>query len=76
MAMPRRYGLKKIDNKFPGRWSDKRARAVLSHYERQSQDEAAKEDEAAFRRPSATVMKVPRKLVPAVRKLLATHKEP
>jgi hypothetical protein len=47
---------------------------VLAHYERQSDIEAVADDEAAYRSPTATVMKIPSKLVPAVRALLAKRR--
>lgn len=60
-------------NKFPKGWDDKRVLEVLNHYEAQNELEAAAEDEAAFEDPSQTVIVVPNKLVPAIRKLLAKH---
>jgi hypothetical protein len=47
---------------------------VLARYERQSNAEAVAEDEAAYRATTATVMKIPVKLVPAVRALLAERR--
>jgi hypothetical protein len=44
---------------------------VLKHYEEQTEDEAVAEDEAAFARETETVMKVPSKLVPKIRALIA-----
>jgi hypothetical protein len=44
---------------------------VLDHYEAQSDVEATAEDEAAYRSTTTTVMKIPVKLVPEVRALLA-----
>jgi hypothetical protein len=43
----------------------------LRHYEKQSPEEATAEDEAAFGRSSRTVMKVPSRLVPAIRRLIS-----
>lgn len=45
-------------------------RRVLAHYEDQSEDDAAVEDEAGIE-PSETVMDVPHDLVPKVRELIA-----
>jgi len=56
-----------MKTKFPTGWDEARVRRVLAHYEQQSEDEAVAEDEAAAR----TFMEVPRKLVPAVRELIA-----
>jgi hypothetical protein len=38
----------KAKTKFPPGWDEERARRVLEHYENQSEDEAAAEDEASF----------------------------
>ena len=64
----------KKQNRFPPRWSEARVQRVLEHYERQSDTEAVAEDEAAYRSTTATVMKIPVKLVPAVRALLAKRR--
>ena len=57
-------------NRFPKGWSEARVRAVLEHYENQTEDEAVAEDEAAFRRRDQAVMVVPKKLVPTITKLI------
>jgi hypothetical protein len=60
----------KKQNKFPKGWNEARVRAVLEHYESQTEEEAVAEDEAAFRRRTQTVMVVPKTLVPAITKLI------
>lgn len=62
-------------SKFPPGWNEDRVRRVLEHYESQSESEAVAEDEAAFDSSVATVMNVPRELVPQVRELIARHKK-
>ena len=57
-------------NRFPKGWNEARVRAVLEHYENQTEDEAVAEDEASFRRRDQTVMVVPKKLVPTITKLI------
>lgn len=57
-------------NRFPAGWDEARVRKVLEHYERQTEDEAVAEDEAAFRRRDQTVMIVPKRLVPAITRLI------
>lgn len=57
-------------NRFPPGWDEERVRRVLDHYERQTDEEAVGEDEAAFEQ-GHTVMVIPTDLVPAVRALLA-----
>ena len=61
-------------NRFPPGWNDARVQRVLDRYEAQSDIEAVAEDEAAYRSTTSTVMKVPVKLVPAVRALLAKRR--
>ena len=64
----------KKQNRFPPGWNESRVRRVLAHYEGQSDSEAVADDEAAYRSTTTTVMKVPVKLVPAVRALLARRR--
>lgn len=64
----------KKHNPFPPGWNDARVQRVLDRYEAQSDIEAVAEDEAAYRSTTTTVMKVPVKLVPAVRALLAKRR--
>ncbi len=59
---------------FPAGWDEARVRRVLEHYESQSDDEAAAEDEAAFESTTHTIMEVPVELVPEVRELLAKRR--
>jgi hypothetical protein len=61
-------------NRFPPGWNDARVQQVLAHYEAQSDVEVVAEDEAAYRSTTTTVMKIPVKLVPAVRALLAKRR--
>ena len=58
-------------SEFPPGWDEERVRKVIAHYEKQSEEEAVAEDEAAFGDPKQTVVEVPSDLLPAVRKLLA-----
>ena len=48
-------------------------RRVLAHYEEQTQEEAVAEDKSAFEGQKATVIEVPKELVPAVRQLIAKY---
>ena len=56
---------------YPQGWDEERVRGVLDHYENQSEDEAVREDVAAFEDPRQTAMAIPNELVPKVRALLA-----
>jgi len=58
-------------SKFPNGWDDERVKRVLDHYENQTEEESAAEDEAAWENTSQTFIEVPNELVPAVRELLA-----
>ena len=60
-------------SKFPAGWDEARVKRVLAHYKAQTDAEAVAEDEAAFENRSQTVMEIPKKLVPAVRELIARH---
>ena len=61
-------------SKFPRNWDEKRVQQVITHYEKQTEDEAADEDEAAFGDAAAqTVIQIPQELLPIVRELLAKH---
>lgn len=60
-------------NKFPPGWDEERVKAVLTHYNEQSEEEAVAEDEAAYEEPNQTVMEIPTILVPAIRELIAKH---
>ena len=60
--------------KYPKGWNAARVQRVLRHYATQTESEAVAEDEAAFAKDAVTVMKVPAKLVPAVRQLIAKQK--
>ena len=58
-------------SRFPKGWDEERVKRVLDHYEKQNEDEAVAEDEAAWEDASQTFVEVPNELVPAVRELLA-----
>jgi hypothetical protein len=64
----------KKQNRFASGWNAARVQRVLAHYERQTDTEAVAEDEAAYRSTKATMMKVPVKLVPVVRALMAKRR--
>jgi hypothetical protein len=62
-------------NEYPQGWDQARVRDVLSYYERQSDEEAAAEHEAALSRSGETLMTVPTEIVPAVRELISRYEE-
>ena len=59
---------------FPAGWDESRIQQVLDHYEAQSDEDAAVEDEAAFESTTHTAIQLPVDLVPEVRELMAKHK--
>lgn len=62
-----------IQNKFPLGWDEKRVRQTIEHYDRQSEDEAVAEDEAAFDNKEQAFVQIPLELLPLVRELIAKH---
>ena len=60
--------------KFPPGWDEERVRRVLEHYERQTDEQAVAEDEAAYEATTHTAVEVPVELLPTVRELLARRK--
>jgi hypothetical protein len=54
-------------------WDEKRVRQTIEHYDRQSEDEAVAEDEAAFDNREQAFVQVPLELLPLVRELIAKH---
>ncbi len=58
-------------NEYPSGWDAHRVKEVLEHYENQSDDAAAEEDETAFITYDETVMVVPKELVPMVRAIIS-----
>lgn len=62
------------NSKFAAGWDEARVQRVLEHYERQSDEQAVAEDEAAYESTTHTTMEVPVDLVPAVRELIAKRR--
>jgi hypothetical protein len=61
------------ENRFPPGWDEHRAKKVIMHYEKQTDEEASAEDEAAFEDQTQTDLEVPTALVPAIRELVAKY---
>ncbi len=59
-----------MSNELPEGWDEARVKAVIEHYESQSDEEAIAEAAAAFASPETT-MQVPLELVEEVRALIA-----
>jgi hypothetical protein len=63
-------GHRRVRQAFPAGWDEKRVRALIEHYDRQTDDERADEIERAAGSAGETLMSVPTALVPEVLKLI------
>jgi len=61
------------DKHFPAGWDEKRVRRVLSHYEKQTDEQAVAEDESAFKSMRRAVIEVPVELIPVIREIIAQY---
>jgi hypothetical protein len=62
--------------RFPAGWDAERVKRLIDSYEGMSEDEQVAEDEAgAAEVEGQAVIKVPEELLPAIRQLLASHKD-
>lgn len=64
----------KDPNQYPKGWNRRRVQAVLEHYENQTDEEAAAEDEAAWRDSDYAMIQVPIGLVAKVQRLIAKQR--
>jgi hypothetical protein len=64
----------KSDDQFPKGWDEERVKRLVSHYDEQTDEQAAAEDEAALESVDCSYVEVPVELVPAVRDLIAHRK--
>ncbi len=62
----------KKKQKLPPGLTVEKIKKIISHYENQSDEEAAAEDEAAFAKEETAMVEVPRSLVDKVRDLIIT----
>jgi hypothetical protein len=69
-AMKKTIRKRRPINRFPKDWDERKIKALIAHYESQSEDEAAAEDEAAYNSTRTTMMAVPVELVPQVQRLI------
>jgi len=60
----------KRKQKLPPGMTEERIKAIIDHYENQTEDEAVAEDEAAFAKEETAMVEVPRTLVDKVRELI------
>ena len=59
---------------FPRGWNEKRVREVIAYYNKQTEDEELAEYEAAMKIDGLSVMLVPTKLVPEIRRLIGRRR--
>jgi len=71
-SMHRKTG-KKTKQVFPPGWNERKVRAVIRHYDQLTDDELAQEIATAPEVSEETLISVPTKLLPAVRKLIGRH---
>ncbi len=65
------------EQKFPPGWDESRVQKLIEELDARSDDEWVAADEAsAADGEEQTVVTVPSKLMPEIRRLLATHKSP
>jgi len=58
---------------LPKGWDEKRVKRVLACYEKQTEEEALAEDEAAYEDKTQAIIEIPVQLVSTVRSLIAKH---
>jgi hypothetical protein len=61
-------------NNLPSGWDDQSIQELAEYYDRQTDEEAAAEHEAALADPATTHMEVPAELVPLFRELIAKRR--
>jgi hypothetical protein len=61
------------ESKYPAGWDAQRVKNLIDYYEGLSEDEQVADDEAAAEREGEAVVTVPEELLPAIRRLLASH---
>jgi hypothetical protein len=69
----RRQTGKRIKQKFPPGWNERKVRAVIQHYDQLSEDELAHEIETAQEVKEETLISVPTELLPRIRQLIIRH---
>jgi hypothetical protein len=63
--------MKKDPNRYPKGWNRKKVLDVIAYYDNQSDEDSIAEAEAAYRKRKSTLVEVPVKLLPQVRRILA-----
>lgn len=63
--------MKRDPNKYPKGWNRKRVEAVIDHYDKQTDEEAIAEADAAWENSHMSLVRVPAELVGEVRAFVA-----
>jgi hypothetical protein len=61
----------KDPNRYPRGWDRKKVQSVIDYYEQQSDEAAIAEARRAYRKRTTSLIEVPIKLLPQVRKLIS-----
>jgi hypothetical protein len=64
---------RRIKQRFPPGWNERKVRAVIQHYEQLTDEELAREIETAPEIAGETLISVPTELLPAIRSLILGH---
>ena len=73
--MKKRVGNRKTSKqRFPRGWNEKRVREVIAYYDKQTEDEELAEYQAAMQVNGKSMMLVPTKLVPEIRRLIRNRR--
>jgi hypothetical protein len=67
--------MKKDPNKYPPGLNYRKVAAIIDYYDRQHEDEVVAEIEAAAKNAKTVMVQVPRKLLPAILKLMEQRKK-
>ena len=65
---------KSVKQRFPKGWDEKRVKELIENYDNQTDEEGVAEYEAGMAINGQSMMLVPTKLVPEIRKLIAMRK--
>lgn len=73
--LKRHNARKRINQKYPRGWNERRVRAVAKYYDELSDEQMAREIESAPEVTEETLRLVPGELVATVQKLIARHQK-
>ena len=62
-----------MKERLPRGWNEKSIREIIDHYEKQTENEAVAEDEAAFSQEGYAIVPIPHEILPEVMLLLQDY---